>query len=107
MKPIFLLITAFCCASFTVIPSATWFTNLEKAKSEASQSNKAILLNFSGSDWCAPCIRFETGTQAVSIHKKACRLMGNRFEISIVHENKSWAEELISIAILEIERIER
>lgn len=35
----------------------TWLTNFEKGKTEASASNKFIVLNFSGSDWCGPCIR--------------------------------------------------
>ena len=34
-----------------------WQTDFEKAKSEAKTENKFILLNFSGSDWCGPCIR--------------------------------------------------
>jgi thioredoxin-related protein len=41
-----------------VLPSI-WFTNLESAKKEAKQQNKLILLNFSGSDWCAPCIKMK------------------------------------------------
>jgi len=48
----------------------------------------------------------ERETQAISIHKKILRLMGNRFEISVVHESKSYAEGLIDLAILEIRRIE-
>jgi thioredoxin-related protein len=34
-----------------------WLTDLEKAKTEAKTSHKQILLNFSGSDWCGPCIK--------------------------------------------------
>src|SRR5690349_2398481 len=34
-----------------------WLTDFSTAKQEASVSNKFILLNFSGSDWCTPCIR--------------------------------------------------
>jgi len=34
-----------------------WLTDFQKAKTEASTSHKNILLNFSGSDWCGPCIR--------------------------------------------------
>src|SRR5438874_12727874 len=34
-----------------------WLTDFTKAKLEAKESNKFILLNFSGSDWCTPCIR--------------------------------------------------
>lgn len=37
----------------------TWLTNFEKGKTEAVASNKLIVLNFSGSDWCGPCIRLK------------------------------------------------
>ena len=37
----------------------TWLNNFESAKTEASGSNKLIVLNFSGSDWCGPCIRLK------------------------------------------------
>jgi len=37
----------------------TWQTDFEKAKAEAKTENKFILLNFSGSDWCGPCIRLK------------------------------------------------
>lgn len=39
--------------------SATWRSNFEQAKSEAKKDHKLILLKFSGSDWCVPCIRME------------------------------------------------
>jgi thioredoxin-related protein len=35
----------------------TWLGNFNEAKSEAVKSHKLILVNFSGSDWCGPCIR--------------------------------------------------
>lgn len=41
-----------------------------------------------------------------AIHKKILRLMGNRFEISVVHESKAYAEDLIDLAVLEVRRIE-
>lgn len=34
-----------------------WHNNLEEAKNIAQKEHKYILLNFSGSDWCGPCIR--------------------------------------------------
>ena len=45
----------------TVIFSSatTWQTDFEKAKAQAKSENKLILLNFSGSDWCGPCIRLK------------------------------------------------
>ena len=36
-----------------------WKTNLEDAFQEAEATEKAVLLVFSGSDWCAPCIKME------------------------------------------------
>lgn len=33
-----------------------WGNDLDAAKKLAHDQNKLILLNFSGSDWCAPCI---------------------------------------------------
>ena len=36
---------------------ATWLGNFETAKTEAVKEHKLILINFSGSDWCGPCIR--------------------------------------------------
>jgi protein disulfide-isomerase len=32
-----------------------WLTDLDKAKAEAKTANKAILINFTGSDWCGFC----------------------------------------------------
>jgi len=36
---------------------STWHYNLEEAKEIAQRDHKFILLNFSGSDGCGPCIR--------------------------------------------------
>jgi thioredoxin-related protein len=34
-----------------------WHYDLDSAKEIAKKEHKHILLNFSGSDWCGPCIR--------------------------------------------------
>lgn len=36
-----------------------WQTNFEEAQSLAIKENKNIVLVFSGSDWCAPCMKLE------------------------------------------------
>jgi len=36
---------------------SVWLTDINNAKQQASSGNKLIILNFSGSDWCAPCMR--------------------------------------------------
>lgn len=40
-----------------VAPSITWSGNFAETQKEAKQSHKLIVINFSGSDWCGPCIR--------------------------------------------------
>lgn len=42
------------------ITGPVWKTDINEAKAEALKTNKNILLNFSGSDWCSPCIQFKT-----------------------------------------------
>jgi thioredoxin-related protein len=37
--------------------SVSWLGDFNTAKTEAAQHHKLILINFSGSDWCGPCIR--------------------------------------------------
>ena len=45
---------------FAVLTSSNgWLTNFDEARSTASQEHKLILLNFSGSDWCGPCIKMK------------------------------------------------
>ena len=39
--------------------SQNWNTNFSDAALEAQKSQKNILLVFSGSDWCAPCIKLD------------------------------------------------
>lgn len=56
MKKIILFAFLF---SATLSFSQNWKTSLEDAKTEAASSNKNILLVFSGSDWCAPCIKLD------------------------------------------------
>ena len=43
----------------TIGYSQEWKTNFETAKTEAAKQNKNILLVFSGSDWCGPCIKLD------------------------------------------------
>ena len=46
-------------------------------------------------------------SQSNGIHQRVQRLMGNRFEISVVSQNADWANARIDDAIAEVQRIER
>lgn len=39
--------------------SGGWGNNLEKALADAGPAEKLVILNFSGSDWCGPCIQLK------------------------------------------------
>jgi thiol-disulfide isomerase/thioredoxin len=49
-------ILTFILAAF-LLPGVTWLGDFKAATTEAATENKMILVNFSGSDWCGPCIR--------------------------------------------------
>jgi len=52
MRVFSVLLLGFFLLSFT-----DWNTDFEASKKQAEKEHKLILLNFSGSDWCGPCIR--------------------------------------------------
>jgi len=54
MKWSCLLLLTIMLSSFT-----EWGNDFDKAKEQAKKEHKLILLNFSGSDWCGPCIRMK------------------------------------------------
>ena len=47
-----------------------WNINLENAESKAKSEHKNILLVFSGSDWCAPCIKLDKNIWQTDIFKQ-------------------------------------
>jgi thioredoxin-related protein len=59
MKKYFLLAVGLLIITTTTINAQKWETNFEKAKQLASEKGENILLVFSGSDWCAPCMKLE------------------------------------------------
>jgi thioredoxin-related protein len=54
MKTMFLLLLVSLSAATPV-----WLTNFDDAQKIATQKHRLILLNFSGSDWCGPCMRLK------------------------------------------------
>jgi thioredoxin-related protein len=47
----------FLCFFSFVTADNPWLTNMNEAKTISVKNNRPILLNFSGSDWCGPCVR--------------------------------------------------
>jgi FAD:protein FMN transferase len=49
----------------------------------------------------------EINSIATTVHRKVLKLMGNRFELSVVSDNESEAFEKMALAVAEISRIEK
>jgi thioredoxin-related protein len=82
-----------------------WLTNYEQAITEARKEGKPIMLYFSGSDWCKPCIIwkkevFDTETfqhyandKLVPVKLDFPRLKKNRLPEDEVNQNESLAKK--------------
>lgn len=89
-------------ASGLLLPG--WKTNFDEAQDAAKKEHKYILLNFSGSDWCGPCIRmhdeiFETQafkqlaeTDLVLVNADFPRLKRNQLPKERQKQNEHLAE---------------
>jgi thioredoxin-related protein len=93
-----------------------WKTDFELAKTEATESNKYILLNFSGSDWCRPCMQmkrniFEDASfvkfaseKLILVNADFPRSKKNQLDRSIQKQNEQLAEtykvEMLPLTIL-------
>jgi thioredoxin-related protein len=87
-----------------LIGENTWLTNINKAKQEAATNNKLILLNFSGSDWCGPCMRtkkeiFDTDVfikyaskNLVLLNADFPRLKKNKLDDALTKSNEALAD---------------
>ncbi|RXR19398.1 thioredoxin [Flavobacterium amnicola] len=79
----------------------TFNQSIEKAKTE----NKKVLLYFSGSDWCAPCVKFKkqyiltdpfiafSSENLVTYNADFPRLKKNQLTKEITQENEALAEK--------------
>ena len=100
MKKYFLILLAFIAMSFEV-----WQPDFEKAKEIAKEKKELILLNFSGSDWCGPCMRMrkeifdnETFTQMadnslVMVNADFPRNKKNQLDKNIQKQNEALADK--------------
>lgn len=57
MTLMFRTLLAFVLTAAPLTAAEGWLTDLDEAKKVAAKENKAILVDFTGSDWCGWCIR--------------------------------------------------
>lgn len=52
-----LLALTFCLLTTVLSAAPVWLTDLDAAKAQGVKENKPVLIDFTGSDWCPPCIQ--------------------------------------------------
>lgn len=57
---LFILVFTGCNSGQASSDNLDWNTNLEQAVAQAKEENKAVLINFTGSDWCIWCKRLNS-----------------------------------------------
>jgi thioredoxin-related protein len=57
-RKLFLVVIGFLATS-GLVSAADWQTDYDKALQTAKDENKRVLLDFTGSDWCGPCIQMK------------------------------------------------
>ena len=89
---------------FFLLDGNVWLTDINKAKEQAASNNKFILLNFSGSDWCSPCMRtkkeiFDTdefikyaSTHLILVNADFPRLKKNKLDDALTKSNEALAD---------------
>lgn len=88
--------------SLTAVHGQTVF---EQARNEAKQTRKLILLSFSGSDWCVPCIKMHQSFFESPAFKKTAdsllvlvnadfpRNRKNQLDVNIKKQNEALADK--------------
>ncbi len=91
--------------SFTLTAQETNRVTFEQSLEKAKTENKKVLLFFSGSDWCAPCVKFKkyfvttepflqfSNENLVVFNADFPRLKKNQLPAEIMQENEKLAEK--------------
>jgi len=62
MKKILVVVAAGCVWLQAQAADLTWGTDLPKAQAQAKADDKMVLMDFTGSDWCGWCMKFDKET---------------------------------------------
>jgi len=66
----YLILSAILLGASSVFAGEGWQTDYKAALEQASKENKAVLLDFTGSDWCGWCIKMDKETFSQADFKK-------------------------------------
>lgn len=82
---VFMLFNIGCAEDKASTSNLDWTTNLEQAIELAKKENKAVLVNFTGSDWCKWCFKL-------------------RDEVFVQNDFKNYADENLVLVVIDFPR---
>jgi thioredoxin-related protein len=77
-----------------MLSSPNWHNDLNEAERIAKKEHKYILLNFSGSDWCGPCIRMRSEFFDSEVFKKMAESLLVTVDVDFPRMKKNQLPEL-------------
>lgn len=104
MKKTIITFSIFIFSIFSLF-SQNWHTNINEAKKIATEQDKKIVLVFSGSDWCAPCIKLDKNVFKSDVFNKTAdekwvlvkadfpKKKGNSLSPELTQSNRELAEK--------------
>lgn len=94
MKKLLIAVAVGCVWLQTQAADLNWGTDLPKALTQAKSDKKMVLLDFTGSDWCSWCIKFDKDT--LSTDKFAAYAKAHLELVTLDFPNKPQNAELKS-----------
>ncbi|MFC4992195.1 thioredoxin family protein [Rubritalea tangerina] len=52
-------VLTFAASALSLVAGEGWMTNIDEAKKLSKEKNKPVFVEFTGSDWCPPCMMME------------------------------------------------
>lgn len=86
----------------TVVSAQEWSESYTQALEKAATEHKNVLLVFSGSDWCGPCIKLDTQIWQSKEFIKYARQNLVLFKADFPRKKKNKLPEKVSVANAEI-----
>ena len=93
MLPVLLAAAIYGSAAVSASADPDWTTNYAKAVEQAQTENKAILLDFTGSDWCGWCMKMKRETLDTPMFKEYAENNLVLVEVDFPH-NKPQSDEV-------------
>lgn len=77
----------------TAAQAGNWLTDIESGVAQAKKENKAVMVEFTGSDWCPPCIEMNKKVFSQSSFTKAAEKNYVLVVIDIPKKDKALSEK--------------